>query len=98
MAYHTTTDILLSNSLENLNKQAGLVTSTGASSLALAVTSVSFLNSGAAAINLTVNAVTNSIPAGASVSFDGGGNGNKFPAGKFSWDATGSTLLIAYTY
>lgn len=98
MAYHTTTDILLSNSLEYLNKQPGLVTSTGAGSLALAASSVSFLNSGAAAITLTVNGVTNSIPAGASVSFDGGGNGNKFPAGKFSWDATGSTLLIAYTY
>ena len=98
MAYHTTTDILLSTNLENSNKQPGLVTSTGASSLTLAVTSVSFLNSGAAAINLTVNGVTNSISAGTGISFDGGGNGNKFPAGKFSWDATGSTLLIAYTY
>jgi hypothetical protein len=98
MPYNTTTDILLSNSLENLNKQPGLITSTGASSLAASVTSVSFLNSGAAAINLTVNGVTSSIPAGASVSFDGGGNGNKFAAGKFSWDASGSTLLIAYTY
>jgi hypothetical protein len=98
MAYHTTTDILLSNSLENLNKQAGLVTSTGASSLALAVTSVSFLNSGAAAINLTVNAVTSSVPAGTTISFDGGGSENRFPGNTFSYDATSGTLLIAYTY
>ena len=98
MAYHTTTDILLSNSLEYLNKQPGLITSTGAGSLTLAASSVSFCNSGSTAVNLTVNGVTSSVAAGVSISFDAGGNGNKYPTGKFSWDATGGTLIIAYTY
>ena len=98
MAYHTSTDILLSNSLENLNKQPVLVTSTGAGSIPMPINRVTFINSGAIAVTITVNGVANTVPAAARIEFEAGGNGNKFPIGEFSWDATGGSLIVAYVY
>jgi hypothetical protein len=98
MSYNSGVEVLLDNGLNNQKKRAGLITATSTGALVLPVSSVSFCNSGAAAINLTVSGSTSSIPAGVTISFDGGGSENRFAGNTFSYDATGSTLLIAYTY
>jgi hypothetical protein len=98
MSYNSGVEVLLNDGLNNQRKKAGLLTATGAGAVAIPVSSISFCNSGATAINLTVSGSTSSVPAGTTISFDGGGSENRFPGNTFSYDATGSTLLIAYTY
>jgi len=75
-----------------------LTSSTGAGNLIASgiVYNVSFSNVGAAAVTLTVSGNTVSIPAGTTVNYDPGVN-NYYKGSSFSWDATGSTLLVAYT-
>ena len=98
MSYNSGVEVLLNEGLNNQNKKAGLLTATAAGAVALPVNNISFRNSGATAINLTVNGSTSSIPAGATINFDGGGAENRFPGNTFSYDATGGTLIIAYTF
>ena len=98
MSYNSGVEVLLNDGLNNQKKRAGLLTATGAGSVATPVSSISFCNSGATAINLTVNGSTSSVPTGTTISFDGGGSENRFPGNTFSYDATSGTLLIAYTY
>jgi len=98
MSYNSGVEVLLNDGLNNQKKRAGLLTATGAGAVALPVSSISFCNSGSTAINLTVSGSTSSIPAGVTINFDGGGSENRFPGNTFSYDATGGTLLIAYTY
>lgn len=100
MAYHTTTDQLLANGLNNHNKKAGFIeeNDNGANLLALAVNSITFSNTGAATANITIASNTTSLPVGGSVSFDAGGADNRFAPNTFEWDSTGTILLIAYTY
>jgi len=98
MSYNSGVETLLDGGLNNQKKKAGLITATASGAIAIPVSSISFCNSGAAAINLTVSGSTSSIPAATTISFDGGGAENRFPGNTFSYDATGSTLLIAYTY
>lgn len=57
---------------------------------------VSFYNSGSAAASLTVNGTTVSLPAGATVNYDPGAN-HYYDSAAFSWDATGTSLLITYS-
>jgi len=61
------------------------------------VHNISFYNSGSSAGTITVNGTTINIPAGVSINYDAGGNNNRYSASSFSYDATGTTLLISYT-
>jgi hypothetical protein len=98
MSYNSGVEVLLDNGLNNQKKKAGLITATSTGAVVLPVSSISFCNSGEATVTLTVSGSANTIPAGITISFDGGGAENRFPGNTFSYDATGSTLLIAYTY
>lgn len=100
MAYNTTTDQLLANGLNNHNKKAAFMeeNDNGFITLAAAVNSITFSNTGAAAGTITVNGGGANLPIGASVSFDAGGADNRFAPNTFEWDSTGTSLLIAYTY
>jgi hypothetical protein len=98
MSYNSGVEVLLSEGLNNQKKRAGMLTATSTGAIALPVSSISFCNSGAANVTLTVSGSANTIPAGVTVSFDGGGSENRFPGNTFSYNATGSTLLIAYTF
>ena len=98
MSYNSGVEVLLNDGLNNQRKKAGLLTATGAGAVAIPVSSISFCNSGATAINLTVNGNTSSVPTGTTINFDGGGSENRFPGNTFSYDATGGTLIIAYTF
>jgi len=74
------------------------ISSTGPGSLSafLVVYNVSFYNQGAASGTLIVNGVSITLPAGATMNFDPG-VGNHFKGSKFSWTATGTTFLVAYS-
>ena len=100
MAYHTTTDNLLANGLNNQLKKAGFrnINDAGADILDIAVNSISFSNIGTSEIFLIMPGGESSLPAGATVSFDAGGADNRFAPNTFEWDSTGAILLIAYTY
>jgi hypothetical protein len=59
--------------------------------------SISVYNSGNAVGTLTVSGGTAvSIPVGATINMDAGGNNNRFPPGAFDYDVTSTTFLIAY--
>ena len=76
-----------------------LMSSTGSDDLSGSpiIYNVSFSNVGASAIDLVVGGSgTISIPAGTTVNYDPGVN-NWYEGSLFSWDATGSTLLVAYS-
>ena len=99
MAYHTTTDQLLANGLNNHNKKIRYlnIEDAGAETLDVAVNSISFSNVGAVPVEI----LGSYLPAGSSISFDAGGGDNRFPSETFSWDTSSGgvgTLLIAYTY
>ncbi len=100
MAYHTTTDQLLANGLNNHNKKAAFIeeNNNGVVTLANAVNSITFSNTGTALASITVNGGSTNLPIGASVSFDAGGADNRFAPNTFEWDSTATILLIAYTY
>jgi hypothetical protein len=68
-----------------------LTSSTGAGNL-----TASNIVYSAAAVTLTVSGNTVSIPAGTTINYDPGVN-NYYKGSDFSWDATGSTLLVSYT-
>lgn len=57
---------------------------------------ISFANVGSAVGTITVNGTTVNLPVGATVSYDAGGNNNRFATNIFSYDGTGTTLLIQY--
>ena len=96
MPLHATTDIILASGLTNQNKQPFLVTSTGTGSITVPTTNVIFYNYGGTAVIITVNGTANTVPTGVTLTFDAGGADNKFPEGRFSWNATGGTLHISY--
>ena len=100
MAYHTTTDQLLASGLNNHNKKASFAeaNNAGAELMPTAVNSISFSNIGAVVIPITMSGNTAYLPVGASVSFDAGGNDNRYAPNTFEWDSTGGIVLIAYTY
>lgn len=98
MAYHNTPEIILGAGLANQNKQASLQSSTGSGTISLPACNVTFYNVGGTAITVTVNGNAVSVPAATNISFDSGGADNKFIAGMFSWNATGGTVLVAYTF
>lgn len=77
-------------------KQAEILSTSTTGSIAHQPHNISFYNSGSAAGTLTVNGTAVSIPAGVSVNYDAGGNGCKFAAGTFSYNATGTTFIISY--
>lgn len=100
MAYHTTTDNLLANGLNNQLKKAGLlnINDNGEETLDVAVNSISFSNVGTTEITLIINGGESSLPVGATVSFDAGGAENRYPANTFAYNTTEGMLLIAYTW
>jgi len=76
-----------------------LISSTGSDDLSgsAIIYNVSFSNVGASAIDLVVGGSgTISIPAGTTVNYDPGVN-NWYDGSLFSWDATGSTLLVSFS-
>ena len=98
MAFQNPTEIILAAGLTNQNKQPALVTSTGVGSISVPTTNVYFYNYGGTTVSITVNGVANTVPSGVTLIFNAGDSDNKYPAGKFSWDATGGTLHVSYTY
>jgi hypothetical protein len=98
----TQLDVLLSTRASEATltatKSAGVLSSSGNSSLATAAYSFSVYNAGAVIGTFTGTTGTINLPAGATLNFDAGGLGNKFPASTFSWNATGTTFIITYTY
>jgi hypothetical protein len=59
--------------------------------------SISVYNSGNAVGTLTISGgAAVSIPVGATINMDAGGNNNRFTSGAFVYDATGTTFIIAY--
>ena len=76
-----------------------MISSTGTGNLSgsTKVYNASFYNAGSAAISLTVGGSgTFSIPAGVTINYDPGVN-NYYKGSHFSWDATGSTILVSYS-
>lgn len=96
MSYNSGVETLLNEGLNNQVKKAGYlnINDAGAETLEVAVNSISFSNVGTTPITL----LGSELPAGSSISFDAGGGDNRFPSNKFSYDTTGGTLLIAYTW
>ena len=89
-------DILTSLGGKSLSPYIVESTSTGDLSAVNPLYNVSFYNTGAATADLTVNGNTVTIPAGSAVNYDPGVN-NYYRGSSFSWDATGTTLIISYT-
>jgi hypothetical protein len=59
--------------------------------------SISVYNSGNAVGTLTISGgAAVSIPVGATINMDAGGNNNRFTSGAFVYDATSTTFIIAY--
>lgn len=96
MSYNSGVEVLLADGLNNQNKKAGFfnIDNAGGGTLDVAVNSVSFANIGTTSVTL----LGQSFPAGATVSFDAGGGDNRFLRNTFTYDTTGGTLLIAYTW
>jgi hypothetical protein len=66
--------------------------------IGVATLNISFYNSGSGTGSITVSggaAVV--IPVGATINYDAGGNGNRFNAGVFAYNTSGTTFIIAYT-
>jgi len=94
-------DILtaLGTPVTSVEKFPYLISSTGTGDLSgsTVVYNASFSNVGSAAITLTVGGSGPiSIPAGVTVNYDPGAN-SYYSGNLFSWVATGSTLIVAYT-
>ena len=72
--------------------------STGSDNLASgsSIANASFYNAGAAGASLTVNGTTVTLPAGVTVNYDAGAN-KYYKSDAFSWDATGTSLIVTYT-
>lgn len=96
MSYNSGVEVLLNEGLNNQLKKAGYlnINDNGAEVLEVAVNSISFSNVGTTAITL----LGSELPAGSTISFDAGGAENRYPGGTFTYDTTGGTLLIAYTW
>lgn len=76
-----------------------LITATNTTgTISVEVHSISVYNSGNAVGTLTVSGgAAVSIPIGATINMDAGGNNNRFASGAFVYDATaGTTFIIAY--
>lgn len=94
-------DILaaLGTPVTNVERYPYMKSSTGTGDLSgsTVVYNASFSNIGSAAITLTIGGSgTISIPAGVTVNYDPGANAY-YSGSMFSWDATGSTILVTYT-
>lgn len=96
MSYNSGVETLLNEGLNNQVKKAGYlnINDNGLETLNVAVNSISFSNVGAAIVAV----LGSDLPVGATISFDAGGGDNRFPSNTFSYDTTGGTLLIAYTW
>lgn len=96
MSYNSGVEVLLDNGLNNQIKKAGFINvlNNGAETLGVSVNSISFSNIGPSILTV----LGNDLPVGATISFDAGGGDNRFPSGTFTYDSTGGTLLIAYTW
>lgn len=88
---------LVLNTLSTTRTPYVLLASGGSATISPAVLNISFYNSGASAGTITVNGVTVAIPAGVTFNYDAGGNGNKYPANAFGYNATGTTIYVTYT-
>lgn len=73
-----------------------IISATGSGTIAVQVHNISVANVGSAVGTITVNGTTVNLPVGATVSYDAGGNNNRFAINKFSYNGTGTTLLIQY--
>lgn len=73
-----------------------IISATGSGTIAVQVHNISVANVGGAVGTITVNGTTVNLPAGSVVNYDAGGNNNRFAINKFSYNGTGTTLLIQY--
>jgi hypothetical protein len=73
-----------------------IISTTGSGTINPQLNNISVANIGSATGTITVNGTTVNIPAGISLSYNAGGNNNRFPNAAFSYNATGTTFLITY--
>jgi hypothetical protein len=74
------------------------ILSTSASgTIAPQIHNISFYNSGSAVGTITVNGTTINLPVGVTINYNAGGNNNRYNNSIFSYNATGTTFIIAYT-
>lgn len=73
-----------------------IISATGSGTIAVQIHNVSIANVGSAVGTITVNGTTVNLPVGAVINYDAGGNNNRFAVNKFSYNGTGTTLLIQY--
>lgn len=92
-----TTLLSVKDSLQH-QKSAAALSSTGTGSLAVVSYSFSVYNAGANDGSFTTAAGTITLPKGVTLNFDAGGAENTFAANTFSWNATGTSYIITYTY
>jgi hypothetical protein len=97
------------NTLNSANSLSTIETNTGAQRTPVIISTsasgtitpqihnISFYNSGSATGTITINGTTINIPAGVSINYDAGGNNNRYAGSSFSYNGTGTTLLISYT-
>lgn len=99
MGLQSTTEAILNAGLTNNKKKAFYEYSDneGAIPIEVPVNSISFSNVGTANATIGTNGLNRTLPAGASISFDAGGGDNTFPENMFSYESTGTILLIAFT-
>lgn len=73
-----------------------IISTSGSGTINPQLHNISIANIGSATGTITVNGTTVNIPAGISLSYNAGGNNNRFPNAAFSYNATGTTFLITY--
>ncbi len=93
----TNTGLALESSLSSIRIPHLISAANTTGTINVHVHSISVYNSGNAVGTLTVNGgAAVSIPVGATINMDAGGNNNRFPPGAFDYDVTSTTFLIAY--
>lgn len=73
-----------------------IISSSTTGTIAPQVHRISFANIGNAVATITVNGNTVNLPVGVTINYNAGGNNNRFPINIFSYNGTGTTLLITY--
>jgi hypothetical protein len=73
-----------------------IISTSGSGTINPQIHNISIANIGSATGTITVNGTTVNIPTGITLSYNAGGNNNRFSNAAFSYNATGTTFLITY--